>query len=44
MTVEVLSDGDKLFSTDIAQYIRLRLESQDVLTVTSISGIPDPQE
>lgn len=44
LTVEELPDGSPMLPEDLAQYIRLRLESQNVIQVTAITGIKDNQD
>lgn len=39
LTVSEQSEGAVMTPEDVAQYIRLRLESQNVILVDSISGI-----
>ena len=39
LTVEPIPDGAVMTPEDVAQYIRLRLESQSVVEVTNITGI-----
>jgi hypothetical protein len=44
LTVEPIPDGAPMSPEDVAQYIRLRLESQNVIQVTAITGIKDNQD
>lgn len=44
LTVEPITDGTFMSAEDVAQYIRLRLESQKVIQVTAITGIKDKED
>lgn len=44
LTVEELPNRSPHSPDDLAQYIRLRLESQNVIQVTAITGIKDKED